>query len=132
MFKRIILFLLLVALVVGGGGLANVFFLQEEKPMIISSRVSVGDIEEAVLTSGILKPAKLVAVGAQVSGRITSVSVAPGQTVATGDLIAEIDSVTPRHDLQIAKASLGKIKAQRQEKSGTLKQARLDSRDRRR
>lgn len=67
-----------------------------------------------------LKPAKLVAVGAQVSGRITAVKVELGQSVKAGDLIAEIDSVSQANALRTAEAALANVKAQRQEKQAQL------------
>ncbi len=126
MFKRVILIFFVIAIVVGGGWVIKDQFFQEEKPQIISSAVTIGDIEDSVLTSGILKPVKLVAVGAQVSGRITSLAVSLGQKVVSGELIAEIDSVTQKNDLQTAKAVLAQVVAQKQEKIATLKQVKSD------
>jgi len=87
---------------------------------LITAPVTTGDIEETVLATGTLKPVKLVAVGAQVSGRITAVKVALGDKVKAGDLIAEIDSVTQQNALRTAEASLANVKAQRGEKQATL------------
>ncbi|MDS1138045.1 efflux RND transporter periplasmic adaptor subunit [Nitratireductor indicus] len=86
----------------------------------LTASVTRGDVELTVLASGTLKPVKLVAVGAQVSGRITSVDVELGQTVKAGDRIAEIDSVTQENALRTAQAALANTKAQKQEKEATL------------
>lgn len=91
-----------------------------QAPALMTAVVARGDVEETVLASGTLKPSRLVAVGAQVSGRITSVKVALGQTVAEGDLIAEIDSVTQENALKIAEAALANVQAQKREKETTL------------
>lgn len=90
-------------------------------PSLMTAAVVRGDIEQTVLASGTLKPVKLVAVGAQVSGQITSVKVALGQSVKSGDVIAEIDSVTQENALRTTEAALANMKAQRQEKQATLK-----------
>jgi macrolide-specific efflux system membrane fusion protein len=90
---------------------------------IISAVVKTGDIEETVLASGILKPVKLVAVGAQVSGRLTSLKVSLGQKVQQGDLIAEIDSLTQQNNLRTAEADVENMRAQRLEKEATLRLA---------
>lgn len=82
--------------------------------------VTRGDVEMTVLASGTLKPVKLVAVGAQVSGRVTSVKVKPGQQVASGDLVAEIDSITQENSLRTAQATLANVKAQKEEKEASL------------
>lgn len=60
---------------------------------VLTIPVARGDIEMTVLAQGTIKPRNLVAVGAQASGRITTIAVELGQTVSKGDLIAEIDSV---------------------------------------
>lgn len=80
----------------------------------------IGDVEESVLATGTLKPARLVAVGSQASGRITALNVTLGQTVRKGDLIATIDSMTQQNALRTAQAALANVKAQRQEKEATL------------
>jgi membrane fusion protein, macrolide-specific efflux system len=82
--------------------------------------VTRGDIEQTVLASGTLKPEKLIAVGAQVSGRITSLRVKLGEKVKAGDLVAEIDSLTQQNSLRSALAALDNTRAQRQEKEATL------------
>jgi macrolide-specific efflux system membrane fusion protein len=90
---------------------------------VVTSPVKRGDIEETVLATGILKPAKMVAVGAQVSGRVISLKVAVGQKVRRGDLIAQIDPVTKQNDLRTSEASLDNTRAQKLEKEATLVQA---------
>ena len=87
---------------------------------VLTAAVTRAPIEQTVLASGILKPSRLVAVGAQVSGRITAVHVSVGQPVSEGDLIAEIDSVTQPNELRTAEASLASARAQRAEKEATL------------
>jgi membrane fusion protein, macrolide-specific efflux system len=108
-----------------GLSLAGIFLKQQLFPdkaaSIMTAVVSVNDIEEAVLATGILKPVKLVAVGAQVSGRMTSLKVSAGQTIGKGDLIAEIDSLTQQNALRTSRASLANIRAQRLEKQVLLR-----------
>lgn len=87
---------------------------------LLIADVVTGDIERAVLATGTLRPVKLVAVGAQVSGRVTAMRVAVGQTVKKGDLIAEIDDLTQQNALKTAQASLDAVHAQLQEKQATL------------
>lgn len=95
-------------------------FFTQQKPSLLTAAVSRGDVEETVLATGTLKPVRLVAVGSQVSGRITAVKVELGQSVKTGDLIAEIDSVSQQNSLRTAEASLANLTAQRQERESTL------------
>lgn len=86
----------------------------------LTAAVTVGDMREEVLASGTLKPVRLTAVGAQVSGRIMSLNARVGDTVKAGDVIAQIDPVTKQNDLRNAEASLKNYRAQRLEKDATL------------
>ena len=70
--------------------------------------------------TGSLRPVQLVAVGAQVSGRITKMNAAIGQRVAAGDLVAEIDNLTQQNDLRTAEAALEDVQAQKRQKEATL------------
>ncbi|MFE0757837.1 efflux RND transporter periplasmic adaptor subunit [Inquilinus sp. NPDC058860] len=108
------------------GGLAAWHWLSPPAAVPRMTAVAaIGDVEEAVLATGTLKPKRLVAVGAQASGRIISLKVTLGQKVAKGDLVAEIDSVTQQNALRTAQASLANLRAQRTEKEATLALNRL-------
>lgn len=89
-------------------------------PQLMTATVTKGNIEETVLATGTLKPIKLVAVGAQVSGRILKLHVSLGQDIKQGDLIAEIDSTTQENNLRTSKAALANTRAQRAEKQASL------------
>ena len=86
----------------------------------ITAPVIVSDLREEVLASGTLKPARLTAVGAQVSGRITALNVRVGDTVKAGDVIAQIDPVTKQNDLRNSEAALKNYGAQKAEKEAAL------------
>lgn len=111
--------LAITALAAGGFWLSSQY-TRAATPGYITAPVTRGDIEQTVLATGTLKPVRLVAVGAQASGRITAVRVALGDTVKAGDLVAEIDSVTQTNSLRTAQAALANVKAQRMEKQATL------------
>jgi macrolide-specific efflux system membrane fusion protein len=87
---------------------------------VITAKATKGDIEVAVLASGTLRPATMVAVGAQVSGRVTSLNVKLDQKVRRGDPIAQIDSHPQENALRTARASLAAVRAQLEEKQATL------------
>ncbi|MGP9811318.1 efflux RND transporter periplasmic adaptor subunit [Rhodopseudomonas sp. NSM] len=87
---------------------------------LTTAPVKIADIEDTVLASGTLKPIKMVAVGAQVSGRVISLKVRVGDKVKLGDQIAQIDPVTKQNDLRTAEAALQNMRAQRSEKEATL------------
>ena len=114
MTKRYRLIVILLLL----GAVATVAWLRlndaqgADRPAVLTAPVNRGTIEQTVLAEGIVKPLRMVAVGAQASGRITAVHVSVGQQVRQGDLIAEIDSVTQTNDLRNAEASLANVRAQ--------------------
>lgn len=124
--RRVFLYVAFLALVAGAGA----FFFRErllaaDTSHFISAPVSRGSIEQTVLATGTFKPVEMVAVGAQASGRITSLKVKIGDRVAKGALVAEIDSVTQRNDLRTAQASLDNVKAQREESLADLENAEI-------
>lgn len=100
-------------------------FFDRQTSSAITAPVTRADVEEAVLASGTFKPVKLVAVGAQVSGRITALDVKLGDAVKKDTLIAEIDSTTQSNDLRTAQASLANVRAQRQASEADLANAEL-------
>ncbi|WGD29770.1 efflux RND transporter periplasmic adaptor subunit [Ancylobacter sp. WKF20] len=117
--SKILLAALVLALL-AGGYIASRYTARDPAASLVTAPVTRGDIEVAVLASGTLKPANLVAVGAQASGRITRVLVKLGDTVKAGDLLAEIDSVTQINSLRTSQASLADVRAQLAEKEAVL------------
>jgi len=87
---------------------------------MVTVKAGTSDVLVEVVAAGTLKPSRLVAIGAQVSGRLTSLKVKVGQRVAAGDEIAQIDPVTRQNDLRSAQATLDAGKAQKLEKEATL------------
>jgi len=87
---------------------------------LLVAEATIGDVEQSVQATGELRPVQLVAVGAQVSGRITKMNAVIGQRVAAGDLIAEIDDSTQQNDLKSAEAALDDVRAQKRQKEATL------------
>lgn len=71
-----------------------------------------GDVEATVTAIGTLQPRRYVDVGAQVSGQITRLLVAPGVTVEKGALLVEIDPSVQRATVDAGRASLAGLRAQ--------------------
>lgn len=116
---------LLIALALIGGGTAFTLSSSASTPATLTTPVTRGNLESTVLATGTLKPSRLVAVGSQASGRITSLKVAVGDTVKAGDLIALIDSTTQDNALKTARAALANVQAQRNERVAELENANL-------
>lgn len=102
------------------------FFRGAEQPNYLTASVQRGDIEQTVLADGTVKAYKQVSVGAQVSGQIKKLYVKLGDTVKTGQLIAEIDDLTQQNNYKQAEASLEVLKAQRASKEAILKNDQLN------
>ena len=87
-------------------------------PRFVTEKIGPHDIREEVLSTGKVKPLKEVQVGAQVSGRIVSVSVDFNSPVKKGQMLAEIDprvfgaQVTQtRAQIDAAKAAVNRAQA---------------------
>lgn len=85
---------------------------KETPPQYITGDVSIGNIEDTVLATGILEATKMVSVGSQVSGQVKKMYVELGDQVKQGQLIAQIDSVRQENDLKTAEASIKNQQAQ--------------------
>lgn len=96
-----------------------VFFPNKAQNNYITAPVTRSDLEQTVLATGIVKPYKQVAVGAQVTGEIKSLKVKLGQHVQQGELLAIIDPRTQKNTLQTAQAQLNSNQA-------ALEKAQLD------
>jgi macrolide-specific efflux system membrane fusion protein len=109
-----------VLVLAAGGWMVTAKLLPPSDQHFMVLPVGRGDVQETVLATGIVKPSRLIAIGAQVSGRLTSLKAGVGDHVKSGDLIAEIDSQPQYYSLRTAQAALDNVKAQRIEKQAAL------------
>ncbi|WP_254229258.1 efflux RND transporter periplasmic adaptor subunit [Agrobacterium salinitolerans] len=110
--NRLIIGSVIAVLAIGGASARTVFSGTDDQGEIVMPVVQ-GTVEEAVVASAVLEPARLVNVGAQVSGQLKNLHVELGQKVRQGDLIGEVDSTPQTNGLRIANAALANLKAQR-------------------
>lgn len=113
--------------VLAGLGVAGwVYFSPKTKASLpTTTAVTRATIEETVLASGTIEASQLVSVGAEVSGSIKTLNVALGDSVKTGDVIAEIDSLNQENAVKAAKAALANIEAQKRMQAATLAQLKV-------
>lgn len=97
-----------------------------KKPQMVTATVGRGDVEQTVLATGVLEPAKLVSVGAQASGQVKKLYVELGDTVKAGDPIADIDSRNQTNSVSNAQAGLSNVVAQRSAAQASLTEAQLN------
>lgn len=93
---------------------------EQQQPQYITAEVTRGDIESAVLATGVLEATKMVSVGAQVSGQVRKMYVQLGDQVKQGQLIARIDSVRQENEFKTAEASIKNQMAQLAVKQANL------------
>ncbi|WP_254475065.1 efflux RND transporter periplasmic adaptor subunit [Bartonella sp. B1098] len=117
--KKLSFFLISLFIIIILLWLRSVFF-GTSTPTYMTAVVKRGDIEESVLASGIVRPYRLVAVGARATGRVVSMRVFPGSVVKEGDLLAEIDPTDQENDLKRKKAALSHYHANLMEQEAYL------------
>ncbi|WP_246669707.1 efflux RND transporter periplasmic adaptor subunit [Agrobacterium sp. B1(2019)] len=122
--NRLIISSVIAVLAIGGASARTVFSGTDDQGEIVMPVVQ-GTVEEAVVASAVLEPARLVNVGAQVSGQLKNLHVELGQKVKQGDLIGEVDSTPQANGLRIANAALANLKAQRRARDIQRHQAEL-------
>ncbi|HEX2752174.1 MAG TPA: efflux RND transporter periplasmic adaptor subunit [Alphaproteobacteria bacterium] len=125
MKKTIILLLVLCATALGGyaymrGEKARAGLAATETVMTVQQ----GTLEEIVTAQGTLEPKDYVDVGVQVSGQLEKIHVELGDTVAQGQLIAEIDPQLYEAKVQADLARLKTLNAQIAQQKAEIKLAR--------
>ncbi|MFC3944012.1 MULTISPECIES: macrolide transporter subunit MacA [Pseudomonas] len=93
-----------------------------EPPQYLTATVERGDIENAVLATGLLEGIRQVDVGAQVSGQLKSLKVKVGDKVKKGQWLAEIDPLVLQNTLRKAQVDEENLQAQRRSTQAQLKQ----------
>lgn len=91
---------------------AALWHTREPAVVYETAPVKRASIEASVTAIGTLQPQRYVDVGAQVSGQITRLHVAPGSTVKHGELLAEIDPSVQQATVDAGRAALAGLRAQ--------------------
>ena len=131
--RKLLVWIAVLVVLAGGAGYAGWTYWAPSQAAVEPPTVFVerGDVAQTVLASGALLANSVTSLGAEVSGRIETVSVKLGDVVKVGDPIAQIDSVNQQNAVKSAEASLANMKAQLSAKQADLKtaQAALDRAD---
>lgn len=80
----------------------------------------IGSLETQVLATGTVQALELVEVGSQVTGQVNFLGVQLGQKVKKGELIAKIDSVAQKNNLQEEQLNFQSLLTQHQLKKVSL------------
>lgn len=119
---------LLVLVLLAGWAVRHFWFTPAPPPQVATAPAQRADIEDTVLATGTIGAAKLVSVGAQVTGQVKVLSVALGDVVKQGQPIAEIDALPAQNALRNAQAQVKSAEAQARAKQAALAQAELVAR----
>lgn len=115
----------MVLLVLSAWLIKLVWFTPPTRAQVATAFVTRADIEETVLATGTIGAAKLVSVGAQVTGQVKALHVHLGEAVKPGQLIAEIDALPQQNALRNAQAQVQSTEAQLRAKQAAFVQAQL-------
>jgi HlyD family secretion protein len=125
--RRLVKWLLILAVVVGGLAVAGHFGQQYLKaksvPRFTTAKVTTGKIETVVNSTGPIKPIQTFSVGAFVPGPIQDILVGFNDTVKKNQVLAKIDPLLLKSQLDQAMANLDVQKADCARIDAQLKQA---------
>ncbi len=107
MAMALVLLLAIVAIVIWNA--------RRQAPVYPSAPVVRGALEASVAAIGVLQPRQYVDVGAQVSGQINRLHIKPGDKVAKGDLLVEIDPSVQQAAVDAGRAQVAGLRAQLQD-----------------
>lgn len=79
---------------------------QNAAARFVTETVTRGDVQQMVLSTGVLQPYEVVSIGAQATGQVQSLKVQLGDVVHKGQLLAVIDPAIQQNTLQNAQAAL--------------------------
>jgi len=85
--------------------------LEPEGVRVQTETVGRRPLVQVVTASGEITPVNYVNVGAEQMGRITEILVAEGDTVRRGQLLARLEAVQPRADVDAQQASLEQLRS---------------------
>ncbi|MCI3945722.1 Macrolide RND-type efflux transporter, membrane fusion protein [Pseudomonas syringae] len=113
-YRKIILRMIFIDLLVSLAGYAFYKGISgEDEPAFLSAAVEATNIEYAVQAQGVFQGSHQVDVGAQVSGQLQSLKVAPGDKVRKDQLLAEIDPLPAKNALRQAGVKSEQLAAER-------------------
>ncbi len=131
--KKIIKYLFIAVIIAAVLYLAYWFLTRdkkEEKTVFRTENVTVGDVARTISATGTVEPEELVNVGAQVNGKIMSFgkdndgkTVDFGSKVSAGMVLAQIDDVTYKAELQQAEAEKAQALASIASAEAAIKEA---------
>lgn len=109
--ERWIIILIIIAFILAGYGIAKAFFIGEKAVEYDTSTVIRGDIVQTVDATGVVKAEAEINLSFESSGKLASTTVAVGDIVMKGDVLAELDNETLKYQVDEAQAALDRAVA---------------------
>ncbi len=106
-----VLITLLAVVFAAVGVYASVQYTKRGLVTVQTGRVVKQDLTSIVTASGEIKPKNYINIGANAVGELTEILVKEGDHVRKGQLLAKIEDVQPRADLEAQKATLSSAEA---------------------
>lgn len=128
---------LIITLVVAGAGFGGVKLLagnkaksDKDKVTYNTDKVTQGDVRSSVTATGVVQPWKIIDVKSNVAGKIDRLYVDLGDTVKSGQLIADINRVDTNTAFEQASADLDAAEARRQQALSSVRQQEIQAESR--
>jgi HlyD family secretion protein len=123
--KKLVIALILLA---AGGGGAYYYYTYgqvKEKPQVVQTTLSQGDITEAVQATGTLEALRTVQVGSQVSGKVQELYADFNSIVKKDQLIAKIDPTLLQVQVELQQANVERQKGEIESQKVQLEDAKV-------
>ncbi len=104
--KKKLIFIVLGIIVVGGGVFASIRMKQNGVVTVQTGRTVRQDLTSLVTASGEIKPRNYINIGANAFGRITDLLVKEGDRVHKGQVVARVESIQAKADLDASQAAV--------------------------
>lgn len=112
-------------LVAAGGGYAAIARPWEVRPLTVRMEtVASGPVSQVLAVNGRVAPRRSVVLRSTVQARLVSVSAEVGDSVATGQLVAQLDDIQPRSLVDQARAALEAGTVRRDQAQANLERTR--------
>ncbi len=118
-----ILLTVLAVLVAAIGVWGSVVYSRRGVVTVQTGNVARQDLTSLVTASGEIKPKNYINIGANAIGNITELLVKEGDRVRKGELLAKIENIQPRADVEAQRASLASAEADSSAAEASLKAA---------
>jgi len=103
--------ILIILLIVGGGVTAGIFLTKKPTPVYTFATAQKRNLVEEVSATGQVKPAQKIDLSFEQSGKVASVMVQTGDSVKTGQILAQLNTAQIQAQIRQAQANVASAQA---------------------